>query len=186
MSAVVKVLFCYDEVMEDELLDLVNRSDEVIGTINRKDYNKIITDKLGYIRAADLFILNSEGNIYVPTRTADKTIAPNGFDFSVGGHVGSGESYLSTIIREASEELNLLLEPEYLMLIDKTVQEEIKYIRYLYLYRSDDTPIYNPEDFVSAEWMSPAELIKQIDNGHLAKISLKPSIALLTQYLQTA
>ncbi len=170
--------------MDDELLDLVNRSDEVIGTINRKDYAQLLKENLGYIRAADLFILNSEGKIYVPTRTADKTIAPNGFDFSVGGHVGTGEDYMSTIVREAMEELNLLIEPEYLMLIDKTVQEEIKYIRYLYLYRSDDTPIFNPEDFVSAEWMRPAELIKQIDDGHLAKSSLKPSIFLLIQYLE--
>ncbi len=169
--------------MDDELLDLVNKSDEVIGTINRKDYNKLLSDNLGYIRAADLFILNSEGKIYVPTRTADKTIAPNGFDFSAGGHVESGEDYLSSIIREVNEELNLIIEPEYVMLIDKTIQDDIKYIRYLYLYRTDDTPIYNPHDFVTAEWMTSAELIQQIDNGHLAKSSLKPSISLLTQYL---
>ncbi len=170
--------------MDDEILDLVNRSDEVIGTINRKDYALLLKENLGYIRAADLFILNSEGKIYVPTRTADKTIAPNGFDFSVGGHVESGEDYLTTIIREANEELNLNIESEYLMLIDKTIQDDIKYIRYLYLYRTDDTPIYNPHDFVTAEWMNPEELIEKIDNGHPAKSSLKPSISLLTQHLQ--
>lgn len=170
--------------MDDEILDLVDRSDKVIGTINRKDYTTLLKDNLGYIRAADLFILNSEGKIYVPTRTADKTIAPNGYDFSVGGHVASGEDYLSTIIREANEELNLIIEPRQLMLIDKTMQEEIRYIRYLYLYRSDETPVYNPSDFVTAEWMTPAEVTQKIDNGHLAKSSLKPSISILTKYLQ--
>lgn len=169
--------------MDDEMLDLVNRSDEIIGTINRKDYTSLLRDDIGYIRAADMFILNSEGKIYVPTRTADKTIAPNGFDYSVGGHVESGDDYMTTIIREANEELNLIIEPEYILLIDKTVFDDIKYIRHLYLYRSDDTPIYNPDDFVKGEWMTPAELVAKIDNGHPAKSNLRSSVSLLTEYL---
>lgn len=170
--------------MDDELLDLVDRSDRVIGTINRKDYDSFLKDNLGYIRAADMFILNSDGKIFVPTRTADKTIAPNGLDFSVGGHVESGEDYLTTIIREASEELNIIVETEYILLIDKTVFDDIKYIRRLYLYRSDETPIYNPKDFVTGEWMTPAELVEKIDNGHAAKSNLKSSVSLLNEYLQ--
>jgi isopentenyldiphosphate isomerase len=169
--------------MDDELLDIVNRSDEVIGTINRMDYATLIKEDLGYIRAADLFILNGKGEMYVPTRTAGKTIAPNGYDYSVGGHVGAGEDYLSTIIREAEEELNLAITPENVELVDKTILDDIKYIRYLYLYRSDDTPEFNPHDFVKAEWMSPEELVKEIDGGHLAKSSLKSATAILRNYL---
>ena len=170
--------------MDDELMDLVNRSDEVIGTINRMDYDRLLKEDLGYIRAADVFILNSDGHIFVPTRTADKTIAPNGFDYSAGGHVASGEKYIDAVVREAKEELLLDIDLDYLLLIDKTIFDEIKYIRHLYLYRSDETPEYNRDDFTTAQWMSPSELVEKIDAGHPAKMSLKASVALLNEFLK--
>jgi len=165
------------------MLDLVDRNDTVIGTINRMDYQRILDENLGYIRAVDLFIVNSDGQVYVPTRTADKTIAPNGFDFSVGGHVSSGEGYLATLIREADEELNLAVEPNDLTLIDETIFDEIRYIRHLYLLKSDITPAYNPSDFIKAQWMLPSELIGEIDKGHPAKSSLRSSLLTLMEHL---
>jgi isopentenyl-diphosphate delta-isomerase len=132
-----------------------------------------------------MFILNSLGEIYVPTRTADKTIAPNGYDYSVGGHVEIGEKYLATIIREAREELNLDIDPDYLLLIDKTIFDEIKYIRHLYVYRTEETPEFNREDFVTAEWMKPEKLIEKLDDGHPAKGSLKASVSLLSEFLRS-
>ncbi len=169
--------------MDDEILDLVDRNDVVIGTINRMDYQRILNEDLGYIRAVDLFIVNSKGQVYVPTRTADKTIAPNGYDFSVGGHVGSGENYIGTLVREADEELNMVVDPKEVTLIDKTILDEIRYIRHLYLLKSDLTPDYNPGDFVKAEWMMPSELIEEIDNGHPAKSNLKASLDTLKEWL---
>lgn len=168
---------------DDELLDLVNENDEVIGTINRKDYDHMVAENLGYMRAVDLFILNSKGQIYVPVRTAHKTIAPNGYDFSVGGHVEAGESYLATVIRETEEELNLHLTEEDLELVQKTTSEDIRYQRALYLYRSDETPTFNPDDFVSAEWLFPDDLIKRIDEGHPAKGKLRETVVILQNYL---
>jgi isopentenyl-diphosphate delta-isomerase len=171
--------------MDDELLDLVNKNDIVIGTINRKDYKQLLAKDMGYIRASDLFIMNSKGRLYVPVRTAHKTIAPNGHDYSVGGHVGSGDDYLSTIIREAKEELNIDIQKEDTAFITKTVSETIKYIRCVYLMYCDETPAFNPDDFVSAEWLYPDELINKIDEGHPAKSSLKDTVILLQGYLDS-
>lgn len=169
--------------MDDELLDIVNREDQVVGTINRQDYDRLVSENLGYIRAVDLFILNSQGKIFVPVRTAHKTIAPNGFDYSVGGHVGAGEDYEETILREAKEELDLNLELSQLELIDKTITDDIRYIRWMYLFRSDSTPVLNPDDFVSAEWLHPDQLIEKIDQGHPAKGKLRDSVVILKEYL---
>lgn len=80
--------------MEDELLDLVNAHDEVIGTINRKEYDQMLQSNSGYIRASELFIINSKGRLWIPVRTAEKKIAPNGYDYSAAGHVGAGDTYL--------------------------------------------------------------------------------------------
>ena len=159
--------------MHSELLDLVNKNDEVIGTIDRLDYERMLADNLGYIRASDLFILNSDGKIFVPIRTADKHHAPNGFDYSVGGHVSAGEDYLTAIIREAEEELNIVLAPDDIECIGKDISDKSRYIRSIYLVRSDETPQYNPSDFKSAQWMYPADLVSAIDKGHPTKSSLK-------------
>lgn len=169
--------------MDDELLDLADENDTVIGTINRKDYNKLIEEQLGYIRASELFILNSEGKLWVPIRTATKTIAPNGYDYSAAGHVGSGDDYLQTIIREAKEEINLDITAVDLEYIDKMRSDVERYFRSVYLLRSDVTPTFNPHDFVSAQWLTPTELLASVDGGHPAKASLRTTVERLQDYL---
>jgi len=171
--------------MDDELLDLVNERDEVIGTINRMDYARLLADKLGYIRAVDLFLVNNKAKIWVPIRTAHKTIAPGGYDYSTGGHVGAGENYLQSIIRETREEINLKVTPEQLEFMTKTVSEKIRYIREVYILRTDLTPTFNPDDFVSASWLEPQQLIQSIDQGHPAKSNLRETVVMLQDYLTT-
>lgn len=55
---------------EDEILDLVDDKDEVIGKISRSQYDRLVTEKLDYIRAIYMFIRNSKGQLWVPKRTA--------------------------------------------------------------------------------------------------------------------
>lgn len=49
-------------------------------------------------------MINSQGQFWIPRRTFDKKIFPGGLDFSVGGHVKSGESDETAFRREAVEE----------------------------------------------------------------------------------
>lgn len=170
--------------MDDELLDLVDRNDNVIGTINRRDYKRLITDNLGYIRAAELFIVNSKGQIYTPVRTAHKTIAPNGYDYSAAGHVGAGDDYTSAMVREAQEELNITILPKNLELVAKMTSETVRYIRSVFLLRSDETPVLNLDDFANAQWLYPEEVIENINNGHPAKTDMAKTVRRLQEYLQ--
>lgn len=169
--------------MENEVLDIVDKDDLVIGTIDRKDYLRLIDDSLGYIRASELFIMNGEGKLWIPIRTASKIIAPNGYDYSAAGHVESGDSYLNTIIRETMEEINLEISEGEIELVTKMRSDDVKYFRSIYLLRSEVTPNFNPNDFVSAEWLTPVELIQSIDAGHPAKSSLKDTVMALQEYL---
>lgn len=167
--------------MEDELLDLVDDNDRVIGTILRSESNRLAQDGRGYIRAVDMFIQNDAGKLWIPIRTLHKRIAPGGLDFSMGGHVESGETYDETIIRETQEELNLTLNPNKLTLIKKFAPAETPYFRQVYLYRTNDTPMFNPDDFMSAEWLTPEELAAKLDAGAPAKSSIRPTVAELFQ-----
>ncbi len=169
--------------MDDEILDVVNGHDEVISTVNRKDYKQFLQDGTGYIRAAELFIINSQGQLWIPVRTANKTIAPNGYDYSAAGHVGAGENYLETIIRETKEEINMDITPDDIEFVAKLKSVSVRYIRTIYLLRSDKTPHFNPDDFVSAQWLEPADLIAGIDSGHPAKSNLRDTVVTLQTYL---
>lgn len=161
---------------EDELLDLVNENDEIIGTIHRSEYDRMVNEKLGYIRAVELFIVNDKGELWIPKRTAHKKIAPNGLDYSMGGHVSSCETYLQSALREIQEELNLTLQESDLQFIRKFSPDELPYFRVLYLYHSNEAPRYNPDDFVSASWLTPRQVIEQLDSGIPAKVSLRPTV----------
>lgn len=165
----------------DELLDLVNDNDEVIGTILRSESDRLVRESLGYVRAVDMFIQNDKGELWIPTRTLHKRIAPGGLDFSVGGHVGSGETYDETVLRETQEEINVTLDPAKLTLVKKFPPAETPYFRAVYLYRMNETPVFNPDDFTSAEWLTPAELIAKLDAGIPAKISIRPTVVELFQ-----
>ncbi len=169
----------------DEILDLVDNNDNAIGTIKRSEYKNLLEQGLGYIRASELFIMNSDGKLWTPVRTAAKTIAPNGYDYSAAGHVESGDDYTETIIRETKEEINLDITAQELQLIAKMKSEDVKYFRSVYLLRSDDTPSFNPDDFVSAAWLTPDEIIESIGQGHPAKSSLRETVLKLKEYLQT-
>lgn len=172
--------------MDDEILDVVNGHDEVIGTVNRKDYETFKKSKQGYIRASDMFIMNDKGELWTPIRTADKTIAPNGYDYGVAGHVASGETYMDTVIREAQEEVNLALTPDDIEFVAKLKSNSLRYIRCIYIYRTNEAPDYNRDDFVSAEWLTPENVISNIDSGHTTKSNLRETILVLQQYLQNS
>lgn len=162
----------------DELLDLVNSNDEIIGTIWRSEYDKLAEEDLGYIRAVDMFIQNSRGELWIPKRTAHKKIAPNGLDYSAGGHVSSGETYEEAAIKEIGEELNLKVTEDDLELLGTIGPETdgLPYFRQIYRLRSDETPDYNLDDFQSAEWLTVSALIKLIESGVPAKDSILPTL----------
>lgn len=81
-----------------ELVDIVDRNDNVIDTIDRKAAHA--SGRLH--RVAAVFVFNSEGELYVQEHPSDGK-----WDHSVGGHVDHGETYAEAAIREAEEELGI-------------------------------------------------------------------------------
>lgn len=167
---------------DDELLDLVDSRDRVIGTILRSRKHDLEPQQ--FLRAAELFIQNRHGQLWVPRRQKHKTIAPGGLDFSASGHVAAGESYLKALEREVKEELNLEINHEQLKLIHKfpPTGAERLFFRSVYLYTTDETPSYNPQDFSSYEWLRPEELLKLLRNGEPAKRSLLETVAYIIEH----
>jgi uncharacterized protein YhfF/isopentenyldiphosphate isomerase len=87
----------------EELLDIVDEQDQVIGQAPR---GEVYARRLRH-RCAFVFVRDGAGRIFVHRRTASKLMFPLLYDMFVGGVVGAGESYDEAALREAEEELGV-------------------------------------------------------------------------------
>lgn len=92
--------------MEDkiEFFDAVNEKDEVIRKIADDKQNTVKSSQLRFV---NIIIINDDNKILLPKRTSNRRKFPNCYDFSVGGHVNSGEKYEEAAYRELKEELGI-------------------------------------------------------------------------------
>ena len=157
--------------MNDELLDLVNDNDMVIGCAFRSE---IYAKKKNNFRVVNLFIENSAGQLWIPRRTAVKKIYPLGLDASMGGHVACGETYAQALARELKEELDIdLAMATYQFLGHLTPhQHDVSAFMQVYKIAQDTVPHFNTNDFVEYYWLSPQELLARLNNGDTAKSDL--------------
>ena len=73
-----------------EILDLVDADDNVIDTLSRDEiYTKNMYEQY-CVRVIEVFIKNSNGQLWIPTRINTKRIAPGGYDIVVVGHAEQG------------------------------------------------------------------------------------------------
>lgn len=154
----------------EEYLDLVNENDEVIG---RKLRSEIYKEGLLNFRVVHVFIVNSKGLLWIPRRTAHKSLFPLGLDYSAAGHVESGETYDQTFVREVQEELNIDVSTvPYRTLGMLTPKDGVKVFEKVYEIQSDEAPSYNADDFCESYWLTPQEVVTMIENGEVAKDDL--------------
>lgn len=171
----------------DELLDLVDSADLVIGTIRRGDMAKAAYRTTeGYVRFAVAFIVNDKGAVWVPIRGMHKAIAPGGLDFSVAEHVLSGESYEQAIERAFAEEAGMKVEARDLVCLGKLCPTEAKptyETAFVYFMHGRRSPKYSHEEFTSARWMSASTLEARLLSGPPTKSALLPAYRLLQTYI---
>jgi len=87
----------------DELVDVVDEDDRVIGQAVREE---IPRQGLRH-RLACVVCRNSAGQFYVHRRTSGMDAFPDMYDMMVAGHVKAGETYEETARRELAEELGI-------------------------------------------------------------------------------
>ncbi len=156
---------------DNEILDLVDEQDCVIGQLER---SQVYAQKLSNFRVINAFLVNPEGQLWIPRRTAQKRLAPLSLDVGVGGHVGSGESYEQALIREVMEEVNIDLSTHQFQLLGKLTPHEHGVTAFLQVYKIfvDKAPQYNPDDFMEYFWLTPEQALDKIAAGDKAKCDL--------------
>ncbi len=91
----------------DELLIQVTDDDEVIGSVKRR---LVHGNPLLIHRSVHVLVLNPAGLLLLQKRSILKDTQPGKWDTSVGGHVGFGQSYAEAALREAEEELGVIMD----------------------------------------------------------------------------
>jgi isopentenyl-diphosphate Delta-isomerase len=142
----------------DELLDVVDESDMVIGSATRMECNS--NPNLIH-RAAYALIFSSDGKLLLHKRSQTKDTCPGLWSISVAGHVDQGETYDQTIIREIKEEIGIDLEVEYL---DKYLLRHRRESEFSAIFRgySDGPFILNQKEIEKGGFFTLDEIRKRM------------------------
>jgi isopentenyl-diphosphate delta-isomerase len=156
---------------DDELLDLVDDQDRVIGSWSR---SAIYRERLNNFRVVNAFLVNDFGQLWIPRRSATKRIFPLCLDMSVAGHVASGEDYLTAFRRELHEELNMVLEDVEWRFVGQLTPYRNGTSAFMHVYeiQCNHVPDYNRDDFIDYYWLYPHEVIDRLSNGDKSKDDL--------------
>ncbi len=156
---------------QEEILDLVNEKDEIIG---QKGRTEVYKEGLRNYRVINCFIKNKEGKLWIPRRQPTKKLFPSGLDVGCGGHVSSGETYDEAFAKEMAEELNIdvaTVTYRKLGFCSPHIDGSSSFMQ-VYEVNLDNVPNYNPEDFSGYEWLYPAEVLAKLESGDTAKDEL--------------
>ena len=88
----------------DEIFDLIDADDRVIGQVRRGDAHR--NPSLLH-RSVQVLLFSSDDRLLLQHRSESKDLFPGYYSASASGHVDSGEDYVSAASREMHEELGV-------------------------------------------------------------------------------
>jgi isopentenyldiphosphate isomerase len=88
---------------QDEIVDVVDEADRVIGRATRRDVRR---HNLRH-RSVYVLVFNTRGELFVHERTPNKDVYPGYRDVAIGGVLRAGEDYAAAAVRECGEELGI-------------------------------------------------------------------------------
>ncbi len=141
--------------MTDEIFDIVDENDRVIGRRLRRDVHRD-GDKH---RAIHVLVFNSRGDVFLQKRSMSKDTCPGAWDSSASGHLDCGEDYDACAIREAREEIGLVLQssPQRLFKIDAREETGWEFV-WVYRCESEGPFTLHPEEIERGDWFTPDEV----------------------------
>jgi isopentenyl-diphosphate Delta-isomerase len=134
----------------DEVFDLVDLDDRVIGRVRRGDahHNPSLIH-----RSVQVIVFTSDERVLLQKRAATKDLFPGYLCASASGHVMAGDGYVETARRELIEELGV--EPAVLLLEKALVRSEMETeITALFISRCDGPFTFSPTETDGGDFLS--------------------------------
>ncbi|MEW6439712.1 MAG: NUDIX domain-containing protein [bacterium] len=158
----------------DELLDVLDANDRVVGTAGRGEIHR-----RGLChRSVHVFLTDGQGRIYLQRRSWAKKEHPGRWDSSASGHVGTGESYGHAAARELGEELGIEAAPEPLLKVPASSETGWEHSM-LYVVRgpaAGQVIVPDPEEIIEGRFFTEAEALELIRK---APDTVSPAFCLL-------
>ena len=137
--------------MPDEIFDIVNERDEVIGRATRREVH---ARGLRH-RAVHVLVFNARGEVFLQKRSMLKDTARGKWDSSSSGHLDSGEDYDVCAVRELHEEIGLSgVKPERQFKIDACAETGWEFC-WVYCCQSEGPFQLHPEEIETGGWFAP-------------------------------
>ena len=146
--------------MSEEIFDIVNDRDEVIGQLPRP-----VVHRDGHKhRAVHVLVFGADGRIFLQKRSMTKDTFPGAWDSSASGHVDSGEDYDDCAVRELREELGLVVSaaPRRLFKMSACLETGQEFV-WVYQLESDGPFSLHPEEIERGEWFRRNEVADWIE-----------------------
>ena len=145
--------------MKEEIFDVVNERDEVIGQQTRGEVHR-----LGLMhRAVHVLLFNAAGQVFLQKRSLKKDRQPGVWDSSASGHLDSGEDYDACAVRELREELGLQLSraPERLFKLAASAETDQEHV-WVYRCEAEGPFRLDPEEIDRGGWFAPEAVTRWI------------------------
>ena len=146
--------------MSEEIFDIVNERDEVIGQRPRREVHQLGL----WHRAVHIFVFNARGEVFLQKRSMLKDTAKGKWDSSTSGHVDSGEDYDTSAVRELGEEIGLYVNttPQRLFKIDACKETGWEFC-WIYRCESEGPFVLHPEEIETGAWFAPETVTRWVE-----------------------
>jgi len=143
--------------MSEEIFDVVNERDEVVGQNTRREVHRLGLKH----RAVHVLVFNARGEIFLQKRSMTKDREAGKWDSSSSGHVDSGEDYDACAVRELREELGLRLTvpPQKLFKIDACEETDAEFV-WVYRCESEGPFQLHPDEIECGGWFTPEKVTR--------------------------
>lgn len=139
----------------EELFDVVDERDQVVGQAPRR----VVHANGWRHRAIHVLVFDARGRVFLHKRSMKKDLFPGRWDSSCAGHVGAGEDYDPTALRELAEELGIKAAPplERLFKLDAQDMTGWEFV-WVYRLRHDGPFALAPDEIECGDWFGPADV----------------------------
>jgi isopentenyldiphosphate isomerase len=141
--------------MSEEIFDIVNERDEVIGRAPRSEVHA-----RGLLhRAVHVLVFNARGELFLQKRSKTKDREPSRWGASASGHVDSGEEYDVTVVRELGEELGWKpsLPPERILRIEACRETDQEFV-WVYRCSGEGPFVLKADEVETGGWFSREQI----------------------------
>lgn len=158
---------------QNEILDIVDKNDKVIGQARRKEVHK---DKRLIHRSIGVAIFNRRGEIFLQQRSKTKDTDPLLWTISCSGHLKKGDDYFVAAIRELQEELGIKVEIKPVVKYLCSAPQETEMVM-LFQGEAEGPFQLNKSEILQGKFFTQEELNQKIKKGKI-KLSFLGKVAL--------